>query len=267
MYLAHWGLEQSPFRGSGPRSFYASPTHEEALARLAFLVEQRRRLGLLLGEPGCGKSLVLEVFAEQMREAGLPAVKFSLLGLDREEFLARLAAGLRLPWNGRRTLPDAWRAIRDRLAEHRYQQFQTVVLLDDADQATSEAAGQIVRLVKQDLAPEPQLTVVLAGQASGMGTLGTSLLELIELRIDLEPWDLADAQSFVGASLAEARRSHPIFTADALLRLHELTGGMPRRVIQLADLALLAGAGSQLNEIDAATLESACYELGAIEVA
>ena len=64
MYQAHWGLQESPFRGLlDPKFFYQSPTHEEALARLQFLVDQQRRLGLLVGPPGSGKSLLLEVFA------------------------------------------------------------------------------------------------------------------------------------------------------------------------------------------------------------
>ena len=66
MYASHWGLRESPFRNClDPHCFYQSPTHEEALARLHFLVEQHRRLGLLLGPDGSGKSLLLEVFAAQ----------------------------------------------------------------------------------------------------------------------------------------------------------------------------------------------------------
>ena len=59
MYQAYWGLGQSPFRGNlDPRFFHQSPMQEEALARLQFLVEERRSVGLLLGESGSGKSLV-----------------------------------------------------------------------------------------------------------------------------------------------------------------------------------------------------------------
>ena len=69
MYETHWGLRESPFRGlANPRYFYCSPTHDEALARLQFLVQHRRRLGLLLGMPGSGKSLLLEVFGRQHAE-------------------------------------------------------------------------------------------------------------------------------------------------------------------------------------------------------
>ena len=64
MYQAHWNLQETPFSGRNPKArFFASPTHDEALARLHFLVDERRRLGLLLGPAGSGKTLVLELLA------------------------------------------------------------------------------------------------------------------------------------------------------------------------------------------------------------
>ena len=93
MYQAHWGLQESPFRGLlDPKFFYQSPTHEEALARLHFLVDQQRRLGLLVGPSGSGKSLLLEVFAEQLRRHARPVAKLSLLGVEPAEMLWLLAA-------------------------------------------------------------------------------------------------------------------------------------------------------------------------------
>ena len=88
MYQSHWGLDETPFRTRlDPRFFYESPTHEEALARLHFLVDYQRRLGLLIGRPGSGKSFLLEVFAGELRERGVPVAKVSLLGVDRVEAL------------------------------------------------------------------------------------------------------------------------------------------------------------------------------------
>ena len=50
MYQSHWGLRAMPFNGRvDPKYFFPSPTHEEALARLHFLVENHRRLGIVLG--------------------------------------------------------------------------------------------------------------------------------------------------------------------------------------------------------------------------
>ena len=77
-----------------PRYFYCSPTHDEALARLQFLVENQRRLGLLLGMPGSGKTLLLEVFSRQLKAAGHQVALVNLLSLGTREFLWELATQL-----------------------------------------------------------------------------------------------------------------------------------------------------------------------------
>src|SRR5688572_20906742 len=95
MHEAHWGLSESPFRGwLDTRFFYESPTHDEALSRLKFLIENRRRLGLLLGGRGGGKSLVLEVLAKDLRRRGWAVARVHLLGLESREFLWSLASQL-----------------------------------------------------------------------------------------------------------------------------------------------------------------------------
>ena len=267
MYQTHWGLRETPFRTClDPRFFYQSPTHDEALARLQFLVEQHRRLGVLIGDTGSGKSLLLEVFAEQMRRGGRPVAKVNLRGLAPEELLWALVSSLGLnPDRGER-LPSLWRMLADRLAEHRYQQLETVVLLDDADQAAPDVLAQVTRLAGSDYSPESRLTIVLTGCQAQIGRLGRSLLEMAELRIDVEPWEASDTEDYLRHSLSRAGRENPVFDEPAVRRLHELTHGIPRRVSQLANLALLAGAGRELDRVDAEVVESAFHELGVIEV-
>ncbi len=267
MYPSHWGLRESPFRGRlDPHFFYQSPTHEEALARLHFLVDERRRLGLLMGPTGSGKSLLLEVFAQRLRRDGSPAVLVSLLGAEPAEMLWQLAVGLQL--NPDPSMPSAalWRAVTDRIIEHRYQQLATVVLLDDAHQADPRVLAQVTRLVQFDPSPQSRLTIVLAGHREQMGHLGHHLLDLAELRIDVEPWEPSDTKDFISTSMAQAGCQSRVFDDPAVARLHELAHGIPRRVSQLADLALLAGAGAELGQIGAETVESAYHELGVVEV-
>jgi len=263
MYQSHWGLVNVPFRGYvDPDSFYESPTHEEALARLHFLVEQRRRLGLLIGTSGSGKSLLLEVFAQQLRRNGLPVAKLSVLGLEPAEMLAQIAAGFELNPDPADTVARLWRMVTDRLSEFRYQQLDATILLDDADRASQPVLDLITRLAQHDPSPESRLTLVMAGQCDRMGRLGDRLLGLAELRVDIEPWEVSDTEDYLKSSLARAGRETPIFDPPAVARLHELTQGIPRRIGQLADLALLAGAGGELEQIDAEVVESVYQELG-----
>ncbi|MCE5266626.1 MAG: AAA family ATPase [Planctomycetaceae bacterium] len=262
MQETHWGLRESPFRGClDPNSFHPSPTHEEALARLSFLVEQHRRVGLLVGPPGSGKSLLFEVFAAQLRRHGWPVAKLSLLAIEPTEMLWMLADQWGL--NPEQTASTAWlwRALGDRLTEYRYQQLAAVVLLDDAEGADRGLLEHVGRLARFDPSPEMWLTIVLAGRNEGMSRLWRPVLDLADLRIDVEPWQATDTAEFVGSALSRAGCSSPVFAEPALDRLHKLAHGIPRRVSQLADLSLLAGAGTDLEQIDAGVVESVCHEL------
>ncbi len=267
MYQTHWGLSETPFRSRlDPRFFYASPTHEEALARLHFLVGQRRKLGLLLGDRGSGKSLLLGVFSEEMRKLGRPVAILNLLAMEADEFLGNLATEFGL--NPCRGMPisSLWRLVTDRIAEYGYQRLETIILLDNAGAASEAVSSQICRLAQIEVPLDAQLTIVLAARPERIGGIPESMLELAELRIDLGPWEEADTEAYLDSSLARAGRKAPIFDDPAVSRLHELGHGVPRRISQLADLALAAGAGQTLQRIDAATVESVYRELGVIEV-
>ena len=267
MYQSHWGLDETPFGARlDPRFFYESPTHEEALARLHFLVDYRRRLGLLIGCQGSGKSFLLQVFADELRDRGVPVARVGLLGVDKVEVLWLLAGELGLHPGRQPALPSLWRSVTDRICEYRYEQTDTVLLFDDADRASEETLTQIARLSQFDCSPDARLTIVLAGAPERIRRLGDSLLERAELRIDIAPWEPADTQNYLKASLARAGRQTAVFAEPAIDRLHQLAQGIPRRITQLADLALLAGAGRELEQIDTDTIESVYRELGVIEV-
>jgi type II secretory pathway predicted ATPase ExeA len=263
MYQAYWGLAKSPFRGHlDPRSFYQGPPQDEALARLHFLVEERRTLGLLLGEAGSGKSLLLEVFAKELGIVNREHALVNLMGTSRTELLWSLAGQLGVESSRARGEFALYRALGDHILANRYQQIATVLLLDDADEAQGEVLEEVIRLAQLNQTHDARLTVVLTAQSERLHRLGARILELAELRVDLEGWDLDDTTGFVKQSLAEAGRSTPIFSEGALRRLHELTGGVPRRIKQLADLALLGGAGSNLAQIESELIEAVYQELG-----
>ena len=68
MYTEHWGLNASPFSGTGGRkTFFESDAQAEAIARIDYLINNNRRLGLLLGDEGLGKSTILNHVRRQLR--------------------------------------------------------------------------------------------------------------------------------------------------------------------------------------------------------
>lgn len=264
MYQSHWGIGQSPFSASfDPPCYYGSPLHEEALARLQFLVDNGRRMGLLLGGSGTGKSTTLNVFARQQRREGSEVVVASLLGIDHYEFLYRIAGDLGNFPSTAQPVAELWQMIVDRVRENCYQRVPSVILLDDSDEAEMDVLTAVTRLAQLDVPRECRFTLVLTVQTARCQLLGPRLKELCELRVELDAWQLEDTCAFLRQAMSCIGQPVTLFDEDAMAKVHELTGGLPRRVGQLAELALLAGAGAQLDQIDAATVESAYYELSA----
>lgn len=265
MYQDYWELREPPFRQAGAAHYLPTAVHDEALARLQYLVDSRHRLGLLLGPSGSGKSLTLEVFASQLRTAGCQVAQVNLLGREPQEALWHTAAGWGL--NPGPTAPpfELWRLLGDRLVENRWQHLPTVALFDDADDAVEAVLAQVLRLVHCETSADAPVTVVLAAATDRLSYLGRRLLDLAELRIDLPPWDLIDTEQFVCRSLQRAGRSAPAFGNDAIVRLHELSHGIARRIGLLAELGLLAAAAGGLPLVDAHTIEGVYDELGVMD--
>jgi len=262
MHAEHWGLEESPFRsGIAPKYFFNSPTHDEALARLFFLVENHRRLGYLSAPFGSGKTMLLSVLNKRLRRVGCETTQFSLLGCDSNSFLLELAVALGLAPRLQATTRELWRAIADRMRENRYRQTSLVILLDDADQASPETLNQVTRLASIDPSVEAMVTIVLAADSDAPSVLTKRLCELIELRIDVERWNAEVVTDFLADSVSKAGGDREVFAPEAAERLHQLSAGLPRRVSQLAELALVAGAGRKSEQIDVKMVEAVHEEL------
>ena len=266
MYLEYWGFDRPPFNvGNAGAGYFRSPTQVEALARLSFLVEDQQRLGVLVGPSGIGKSILLDAFARRQRLCGHQIVHQNLLGMQHDEFILAVADDLGESAVAGDTLSLLWRRIEDRLIVNQYQQLPTVFLLDDADEAENDVLTAIVRLAQWKSASEARITIVIACNEDRVRLLGSRLIDLCELRIDLGTWESPDTAAFVREVCIRAGRSEPVFDDSGLARLHEISKGVPRRIRQVGELALLAGAAAELKSIDGQTIDDVVLELSVDE--
>ena len=258
MYQTHWGLTKPPFpSGLDLQLFYEGLNQREALARLRFLAKYRRRCGLMLGRAGLGKSLLLQVFADECRQQGSAVALIDLLGLSTREFLwqigSRLSAAVRIEDEPVRL----FRQLTDRLKENWLQEQQTLILLDNVDQAGIDLQTHLVRLARIEIANGSGPTLVLTANGADVARLSSELRELVDLRIDLEPWDELDTIGYLQLALVKAGSERPLFADPALSELHRLAEGVPRKINRLADYALLAGSHEPHQLIDCETIQAA----------
>jgi type II secretory pathway predicted ATPase ExeA len=260
--LQHWGLERWPFGGvPAADRFYPTAAINEALARIEYLVESRRRLGMLLGQPGVGKSFALQVSARQLAKHGRAVVLVDATAISTRELFWQIAGALGAAPREDADVAQLWRHISDRVVENRLQQIDTVLLVDDAGEGGPDVLTQLVRLSRLDPAPSARWTMVLAAEPAQAAHWNETLRDLVDLRIDVHRWEQEDTVGYVQTALVDAGRFEPLFEESALRALHELADGVPRRVARLADYALLAGAAAEQSTIDVATVEAAHEEI------
>lgn len=247
------------------RCLVRTPSHEEASARLQFVVEHGSRLGLLLGEPGSGKTTLLESFHDELRGAGCLTAVINVAGLSAEELLHAIAAKLRTPVENDWNLFQLWRALNDRFTELRFLREQAVILIDDAGLASTDVLMHLYRLAQSEPAASARLSIIFAATKSSLPRVGKHLLELVDLKIELPAWSTTETRALVeatGAAQAKASGGRSLrFSAAAIERLQQLSGGMPRSIVRLADLARLAAGADNGDTVDAETIEGVFEEL------
>ncbi len=261
MYASYWGLETAPFSKSHDiRHFHESEVHEEALSRLLYLIEERRRCGLLCGGPGTGKSLLLKIVDDQVRRSQRQSVLMNLPGLTGEEIPRRLAQEL-----GIYPVPTdifrAWTAVEDHLLSMLAFEHQAVVIFDGLERAGSGGLEAVERLVQLADNVAGGLTVILATRAERLPAGAARVAEQIDLRADLIPLDTTQIADYVTDILAQCGRTDVTFTPEAFRKLAELSEGIPRAIDRLADLSMLAAMSEDMPYVDESILEQVAAEL------
>ena len=266
MYLSHWGLKASPFRAnSGANAFFHAPSHEEALARLQFVVDHGYRVGLLTGPEGSGKSLLLDVFGRQLWNAGSTVIRTSAIGREPQELLWEISKQLGKVPSANASQQTLWQYIEEGIAENHLQQIATLFLLDDAEFASDTLQPVLERLLDAEgTIANVRWTIILATNEEGCQHLSPRILSRAALRVSMAPWQPEETASFLESTLKTAGISRNIWQAQAIEKLYALTNGVPRDVKRLADLALVAGACKQLETLDSETVEDAAAELAVV---
>src|SRR5208282_4599031 len=92
MYESYWQLDQKPFENTAdPQFYFPGETHQAALLKLRYAVENRRGGALLSGAAGTGKTFLLTMLRESLSETCFPFIHLVYPQMEPAELLAYLA--------------------------------------------------------------------------------------------------------------------------------------------------------------------------------
>ncbi len=271
MYEAYWKLAEKPFpQRVRPDNLYRSQSLQNAVLRLRYCIENHAGMALLTGLPGVGKSSLLRTLTGPSPASGcLVHVVFPML--DPEEILhliaVELVAGLRTDpgITTDLTTEGTLRQIQACLREHNREGRHPVLCLDDAQHLSEASFLSVIQPLTSlcDLHPELQLTILLCGQPVLSSHLRRhpQLSHRVAVSAALNGFSQAETADYVQSSLRNAGATGAVFTDAALTRLFHVTGGNPRSINRLCDLALLIGFADRLPEITGAEIDAVSHEL------
>jgi type II secretory pathway predicted ATPase ExeA len=257
MYESYWGLTDSPFTSRlSTRWFHESPVHEEGIARLFYLIEQQRGFGVLNGEPGTGKSLLLKSLGEQVQRSGRHVANVNLNGLDQHEMLWQLATKLDLSPADSESRWSLWRRIEDEIRARQLTGIHSVLILDHLDQADSTCHTMVQRLVGSATEFGNRVTFIVALRTDGLGRLARMISALSDLQVELTYLQLDETDEFIRELLATAGAERDVFEGDAVIRIHTHSQGCPRMINRLCELSMIAAMAESSDIVTGEIVET-----------
>ena len=271
MYAPFFGLTQEPFSiAPDPRFLYMSERHREALAHLLYGLSGGGGFVLLTGEIGAGKTTVCRGFLEQVPSTCTVAYIFNpkltvaeLLRTVCDEFGVVLPAA---PEGGVPSIKTQVDLLNSFLLAGHAQGRQAVLVIDEAQSLSAEVLEQLRLLTNLETSERKLLQIILIGQPELRDMLARPELEQLAQRViaryHLDALTAEETPQYIRHRLAVAGPHAALpFDPGALAALHDISGGVPRRINLLADRALLGAYGQGQQVTTREIVEQAALEV------
>lgn len=293
MYLEYYGLEQAPFSITpDPHYVFLSEHHRDALAHLLYGIRQGGGGGFvqLTGEVGTGKTTLSRLLLNQLPENTHAALVLNPR-LEPAELLQTICEELRLPTgiapaptpapaptgkrkggkaaaSARASARPGGKAMFDALGAYLLEAYakgdRVVLIIDEAQNLSTEALEQVRLLTNLETETQKLLQIILIGQPELRDMLARpelrQLAQRITARYHLRSLDEAGTAAYLRHRLTTAGAKRFPFAQDAVRRIHQRSGGVPRLINVIAERALLGGYAHDLLSIDAKTVDRAAGE-------
>ena len=273
MYEQYWGLKEKPFQNTpDPRYFYLSSQHEDCLMKLTYVIAQDLGCGMLTGVFGCGKTLLGKVLLKELgKERYGSCFITNPLVLEPQELLRAIVRGL-----SSQTLPDKkTELLTDSLLEklniilldNIRDGKKSVIFIDEAHAIEDNRLFEQMRLILNfQLEDRFMLTLFVLGQPELKNKIESlkPLDQRIAIRCHLGALSEEEIANYIIHRLKVGGRHNvegkPIFNSEAIRVIFHYSGGIPRRINTLCDLALMSSFAKKKEFVSSDLVESVIRE-------
>jgi putative secretion ATPase (PEP-CTERM system associated) len=273
MYSDHFGLSGQPFQLTpDARFWFGSRTHRKAMAYLGYGLAQAEGFIVVTGEVGAGKSTLVGHLLASIDRARLNALSIVSTQIEGDDMLRLVAQGLGIAVGGveKARLLDL---VEQRLIEESRGGKRTLLIVDEAQNLPVSALEELRMLSNFTVSGRALVQIFLLGQPEFRDKLaGAGAIEQLRQRVianhHLDAMGEDEIEAYVTHRLKTVGwNGRPDFAPDAFAAIHRESGGIPRRVNQLANRLMLFAAVDGRAAIDAAAVSAVVADMGAEPVA
>ncbi|MCY1081132.1 ExeA family protein [Archangium lansingense] len=242
-YLDYFELTQEPFSNAPvSRFYYNSAQHSQALTRLMHSVSYMKGLSILIGDIGAGKTTLARRMLDSLPESEYEAALLVIIhsGITANWLLRRIALQLGVENPAQEKL-----ALLSQLYQRLLQIYESgkkaVVLIDEAQMLeTRELMEEFRGLLNLEVPERKLISFVFFGlpEIEKNLKLDPPLAQRVSLRYKLEPFTAESTEAYIKHRLRLASCPRMPFTTEALLAVHQRSGGTPRVINSICDNAL-----------------------------
>ena len=263
MYESFYKFRIKPFSLlPDPEFLFLSTRHKKGLNLLEYGLYNRAVFTVLTGDPGTGKTTLLNTILDQSSGRFTVGV-ITTTHPDANSLLPWVADAFGLECPAQDTV-GYFRALTAFLGQSFSAGQQVLLVVDEAQNLNIHMLEDLRLLSNINDGRQSSIQIVLAGQPNLRTLLTRSDMQQLAQRVavdyGLEPLDEDEAKSYVKHRLRVAGGRPDLLTEYACSLLHQLSGGNPRLINQLCDLALTYGFGQGVDRITAALLLQAAVD-------
>ncbi|TIX49962.1 XrtA/PEP-CTERM system-associated ATPase [Alteraurantiacibacter aquimixticola] len=267
MFENFYGLTGKPFQLTpDPEFYFRSITHRKALSYLGYGLAQGEGFIVITGEVGAGKSTLVAHMVASIDPSQVTVAQVVTSKLDEEEIVHVVAQAFGLDIEGH-DKASALGAIESLLHEEAREGRRCLLVVDESQNLSVKALEELRMLSNFQLGSHPLLQTMLLGQPEFRITLQSDPnLEQLRQRViaahHLEPMQQGEIEPYITHRLQRVGwKGNPSFDQRVFAGMFEASGGIPRRVNQIANRLLLLGAVEQRSRIDDAMLKAVLAEM------
>ncbi len=246
MYKDYYKLKHNPFQMTpDPKVFFASKGHKRALSYLQYGLSQGEGFIVITGDIGTGKTTIVKNLIAGLDLQTYIAKELVTTHLEDHDLIEMICESFELISKGlsKAALLNQFKAF---LNSANKLGRRVVLVVDEVQNLPAKTVEELRMLSNFQVGNKPLIQSFLVGQKEFIKTLQDDSMEQLRQRViascHLGPLKSEETKFYINYRLNESGwTGGDLFDDDALLLIHELTEGVPRRINVFCDRILLFG--------------------------